>query len=420
MRARSLILIAATLISLAADAGPRRRAVGKPTADVSPAAWLTRNASVLESSELVPYSFDLEPLRPMIGAAGIVAIGDGTHGTREFYTMKLRVIEFMVREMGFDVVAFEAPFPVMNRVNTYAQGGAGDAYELIGELRDLNYFFWDAEELVDVVEWMREYNAHRGERPPVHIAGFDVFAPVDASQEVLKYLRSLDPAAATVAEGEYSCILPDAFTISGACIDAATRVHDALASREAELAALSSAAAFHDALHNARVVVQSGSANSVRRDDSMAANTLWLREHRGTSRKMILWAHNAHVSKAANEWARERPMGKTLAATLGNDLFVIATMTAAGSFRQWDPGASTHKITTFPPLQPTSIESSIRQRGMPRLLIPLRGVLPMWLSNKAPYNSAAGSGAPGLTESLPEHYDAAIFIDTTTPLTALP
>lgn len=416
MRPRQLLLVLLLLVSVSIDAGPRRRAVGKPAHfdESTPGGWLAAHAFALSTPQLVPYTTDLQPLRAMIGPAGIVAVGDATHGTREFYTLKLRLIDFLVRELDFDVVALEAPFPAMNRVDAYVQGGAGDAHTLVRELLPLGYFFWDAEELVSVIEWMREYNAHRGERRAVHIAGFDVFEPYAASQTVIAYLRGVDPAAAVMAEEEYGCIGSDTLVISGACVAAATRVRDAVAARG------ESGAAFEDALHSARVVVQNGKPAGGNRDDSMAANTLWLREHRGATGKMILWAHNTHVSKTGNEWAGDHPMGKTLAATLHDDYFVIATLTAAGTFRQWDPQNRLHVLTSFPPLAPNAYESYIRERGLPNLLIPLRGALPAWLTTTAAYNSAAGSGKPGLVESLPEHYDAAVFIDTTTPLTPLP
>jgi erythromycin esterase len=416
MRPRHLFLVLLVLISVSVDAGPRRRAVGKPAHfdESTPGGWLATHAYALSTPQFVPYTTDLQPLRTMIGSASIVALGDATHGTHEFYTLKLRLIDFLVREMDFDVVALEAPFPAMNRIDAYVQGGVGDAHALVRELMPLGYFFWDAEELVAVIEGLREYNAHRGERRPVRIAGFDVFEPYAASQAVIAYLRGVDPPAAVAAEEEYGCVRSDTLVISGACVAAATRVRDALAASER------AGAAFDDALHCARVVVQNGKPTGGNRDDSMAANTLWLREHRGAARKMILWAHNTHVSKAGNEWAGDHPMGKTLAATLHDDYYVLATLTAAGTFRQWDAANRRHVIASFPPLAPNSYESYIRERGVPNLLIPLRGTLPAWLTTTAAYNSAAGSGKPGLVESLPEHYDAAIFLDTTTPLTALP
>jgi erythromycin esterase len=420
MRVRSSFAIGLIALTLSIDAAPRRRAVGKPFADPSTVeGWLVRNAHVLTSDQLVPYSFDLEPLRDMLGSTGVVGIGDGTHGTAQFYTMKLRFIDFLVREMGFDVVAFEAPFPAMNRIDAYVQGGPGNARELVKMMKQQNYFFWDSEELVQVVEWMREYNAHRGDRPPVHIAGFDIYEVRAAADAVLAYLRAVDPAGAASAENSYSCIPAGAMLVVNVCNFEASLVQDYLSSHKAALIAQTSTAAFNDALQNARVIVQSGTPIGVDRDNSMVANALWMRENRGTTRKIILWAHNAHIAKAGNEWAFDQPMGKTLREQLGsNDYFSIGTLTAQGSYRQ--ARTADYQISSFPPLSAASIETKFRERGATNLLIPLRGELPSWLSGVVLYNTAAIAGPPGLPQNLSEQHDAAIFIDTTTPITSIP
>jgi erythromycin esterase-like protein len=42
--------------------------------------------------------------------------------------------------------------------------------------------------------------------------------------------------------------------------------------------------------------------------------------------------------------------------------------------------------------------------------------LPQWLSTPTRYNAAGVNGAPGVVGSLPLQYDAAIYIETTTPM----
>ena len=211
MRSRSLVLLAVSLLAISLDAAPRRRAAGKPIVELTtPAGWLRHYARPLTTTELVPYSYDLDPLRPMIGDATVVGLGDGTHGTHEFFTVKLRAIDFLVSELNFDVVAFEGPFPLMNRINTYVQGGEGDARALVGQMAETSaYVFWDTEEIVQLVEWMRVYNLGRGQRPPIEIAAVDVFEEPALAVSVVDYLRAVDPAAADSAAQKYSCLLPN-------------------------------------------------------------------------------------------------------------------------------------------------------------------------------------------------------------------
>lgn len=417
-RPRLSLVFGVLLLALTVDAGPRRRAVGFPGVgpeETTPHGWLVANAHVLNTVQLGPDTSDLFPLRSMIGSSEVVGLGDVTHGTHEVYTVKLRVIDYLVREMGFDVLGWEAPFPLVERINAYVQGGAGDPRALLGEMYTLTYFFWDAEEILALVEWMREYNAHRGNRPPVHLVGFDVTQPDAASNAVVAYLRTVDPAAAVTVEQRYACARASSLSINDSCKVIATDILETLEAREAELTALSSAQAFGEALHQARVVVQSRWIFGLDRDQAMAENVLWLRQHRGSARRMILWAHSAHISEGPIALLGDRPMGKVLGETLQGDYFSITTMTAAGTYLIWHQLEPVTK--TLPALAPTAYETNIRQRGEPYLLIPFRKVLPGWLTTAAQFNLAPAAGSLSSTMGvLPENYDAAIFVDTTTAM----
>ena len=424
---RSLALALAFLVTLTADAGPRRRAVGHPgtrPSESTPAGWLHANAHVLTSVELIPDTRDLFPLQSIIGSAEVVAIGEVTHGTHEFYTVKLRVIDYLVRNMNFDTIAFEAPFPLFERLNAYIQGGAGDPRAILGEMYAMTYFFWDVEEVLALVEWMREYNAHRGDRPALQLVGADVTQPDAASNAVVAYLRNVDPPAAVDAEQRYACARASSVTITADCRPIAIEIRDAIEAREAEYTARSSPKAFADAVHQARVVVQARFAAGSQRDLSLADNALWLRDQRSATRKMIIWAHAGHISESQHAALGPFPMGRHLSTRLGSDFFSIATLTAAGTFRKWtDPerdGTYATDVAFLPALESNSYESYFRQHGAPFLLIPFRKAVPEWLSTPGRYNFTGATGSSiGTVGSLPEQYDAAIFIDTTTPVRPL-
>ena len=134
---------------------------------------------------------------------------------------------------------------------------------------------------------------------------------------------------------------------------------------------------------------------------------------------MILWAHSAHLSQSKQTFLEE-PMGITLAASLQDDYFSLTTMTAAGSYLQWQDPTRTKTYVpvtrTFAALPPASYETSIRQRGEPYLLIPFRKVLPQWLAGSKGYNSAGAAGPAGAEGVLATQFDGAIFIDTTTAM----
>ena len=181
--------------------------------------------------------------------------------------------------------------------------------------------------------------------------------------------------------------------------------------------------AYHDALQSARILVQRAEG-LFGRDVAMAANVQWMRTHRGTSGKVIYWAHNEHVTKGESPWTGGVTAGHLLRESLGDAYFSIGTLTAAGSFTQWERQQNQPfrvVATPIPAPRTDSYESFFRQRGAQTLLVPLRGDVPSWLAGPAFYNTAStAGGVPGLTASLPAKFDAVIYIESTTPLKLLP
>ena len=410
----ALFLTLVLLLSPTLEA--RRRAMRSPgLPDPStPAGWLAANARVLHGTELTPVTSDLEPLRAIVGNAPVVGLGDGTHGTHEYPALKLRMIDFLVREMDFDVLAMEAPFPVMNRLNAYIQGGSGDPRAILNDAATrLAYWFWATEEMLAVIEWMRAYNAQRGDRPAIEIAGVDVYDDVTAAADVVAYLRIVDPAAAAAAEADYACVPSGGTQACGTAVD---RVRNGLVAKEAQYIAATSPRAYHDALRNARVVL------ATNRDFVMAEGALWAREHRGTSGKVLYWAHNEHVSESVD--GIFTPAGVLLRNQLGEDYVAIGMMTGAGAFRGWRFNRGTQMwdrlLTHFEPVEEGSYPWYFGQHGASMLLIPLQGDVPSWLSTPSTYVYGGSEGS--LNErvlSAPETYDAVVYFDHTTPVEEL-
>ncbi|MEA2464036.1 MAG: erythromycin esterase [Acidobacteriota bacterium] len=394
-RFRAAALILLLLFTSVADA--KRRSARAPGGTAYP-------AYPLHSLELVADTSDLEPLDAIVRNASIVALGDATHGTHEFYTVKLRLIDYLVRRHGFSALSIEAPFPITERINAYVQGGPGDARALLAELNDrLFYLFWDVEELLAVLEWMRTYNAHRGEQPALQIAGSDIYDETGAVAGVLDYLRHVDPAAAANAERDYACVL--AGTRNGVCRIAAEGVRNALAARQ------DGTPAFDDALHHADVVLQFFHAPVYEpRERSMAANLLWVRDHRG---RVIHWGHQEHIGKLPSNFAHGITMGTILGEQLGDDYVAIGTLTGSGTFLQWEqlsPGLFAETPQMLPDPAEGTYEWHFRQRGLSAMLVPLRHAVP----GSAFRTAGTTSGWSTLTQPLAEKLDAVIYVDRTT------
>lgn len=136
--------------------------------------WLASNAIRLNTVDPRSGLTDLRPIRNIVGDARIVALGEPTHGNREVFQLKHRMIEFLVTEMGFNVFALESPMAETFDLNDYVLTGIGDPAKALAGIR---YRTWDTEEVLEAIEWIREYNADPANATKVTFYGFDVHDP---------------------------------------------------------------------------------------------------------------------------------------------------------------------------------------------------------------------------------------------------
>lgn len=82
------------------------------------AAWIQQEAIPLKTVLAGQGFDDMQPIKSLIGDARIVSLGESTHGSKEIFQMKHRMLEFLVKEMGFTIFSIEASMPEAFRLNT--------------------------------------------------------------------------------------------------------------------------------------------------------------------------------------------------------------------------------------------------------------------------------------------------------------
>ena len=150
--------------------------------------WIRANAIKLSTVEAGHGFADIQPLKQIIGNARIVSLGEATHGTREFFQLKHRMLEFLATEMGFTIFSIEASMPEAYKLNDYVLNGIGDPATL---LRGMYFWTWDTEEVLDMIRWMRSFNASGKGR--VQFTGFDMQTPTGAIANLRTFAEKFDP-----------------------------------------------------------------------------------------------------------------------------------------------------------------------------------------------------------------------------------
>src|SRR5262249_29058714 len=105
----------------------------------------------------------------------------------------------LATEMGFTTFAIEANMPEAFRVNDYVLRGEGDPKEL---LRGMYFWTWNTQEVLDMILWMREFNASGKGR--IEFLGFDMQDPRVAAQNVRRFVARADPEYAQTLDGAYA------------------------------------------------------------------------------------------------------------------------------------------------------------------------------------------------------------------------
>jgi erythromycin esterase-like protein len=150
--------------------------------------WLAANAIRLNTVEAGHGFVDMQPLKKIIGNARIVSLGEATHGAREFFQLKHRMLEFLATEQGFTIFSIEANMPEAYRLNDYVLNGKGDPATLI---KGMYFWTWSTEEVLEMVQWMREFN--KSGKGRVQFTGFDMQTPDVAAGLVSEFVARVDP-----------------------------------------------------------------------------------------------------------------------------------------------------------------------------------------------------------------------------------
>ncbi|HEX6749938.1 MAG TPA: erythromycin esterase family protein [Longimicrobium sp.] len=390
------------------------------------AAWVRRHAISLATDDPTAGDADLRALHPLVEGARIVALGEATHGTREFFRAKHRLVRWMVEREGVTVFAIEANMPEARRVNEYVLTGRGDPR---AALAGLYFWTWNTEEVLALIEWMRAYNASG--RGRVEFWGFDMQYASVAADSVRAFVARADPAFLPTVDSAYALAdsatagmrrgRPAVAAMAPAWRDAAARVVAHLAANRASYLTRFDSMQVAWAEQNARIVEQAASMdlpNGASRDSSMAVNVAWIVAHQPPGTRIALWAHNGHVARDG-AW-----MGGYLDRRFGSAYRVFGFAFGEGDYT----AVGSRGLRAYPAAAPApgSVESVLRRVGMPRLVLDLRGAARerdgAWLAEPHLFREI-GAGAMDvqfIERRVAGRFDALIYFDHTTPSRLLP
>ncbi len=135
-------------------------ATSNPSLVAAEVAWL--------NDTLIPLT-SLDTIAAELASHRVVALGEATHGTREFFQVKHQLFQVLVETHGFRSLAMEMHGPRGEAIDRYIKTGDGDAIELVRN----TYFFMESEEMLTLIEWMRAHNEQAPADAQLSFYGFD-------------------------------------------------------------------------------------------------------------------------------------------------------------------------------------------------------------------------------------------------------
>jgi erythromycin esterase len=306
------------------------------------------NRSIVELPCCSPLQFpddSFADLDSLFSRAKIFGLGEATHGTKEFFELKHRLLRYLVENHGVRALGFEYDFRFNSSldIERFVTEGDGTLDILISD----TYWTHRNEELRNLLSWMKEYNSGKSEQEIVHFIGIDSQLDIWDCDELADLISQFDECLYEFVQKNISQI---------ECYGKID--HKNLTSEEYEeikllLTELKKQIEKYYAEHSNTVnekkrmlvlhLIESYIlSHEFRfllyrkqnvRDRHMAEHSLWLSEFVGENQKVVIWAHNAHVAINPDYSSEGAPsMGKFLKDRLGDGYLAVATSFSNGVF----------------------------------------------------------------------------------------
>lgn len=326
---------------------------------------------------------DLQPLKTILQPVQVLALGESSHGTSEFFRMKHRLLEYMVKEMGCTSFYIEASASRCRYINNYVLYGKGS---LDTATAIQGFVTWRVEEVRNMIEWIRNYNASVSADKKVKFIGFDLqvnnlswmhfktfyqtvntVAPVniDSTAAIFDTASRWANRFSTQEAGStlFKKLLPSTQVLIGDLI-----------SNEGKYRMIAGQELYEETLFLMRLLQQeiesymNGYNN--KRDYYMAENILYLLSREKAGARVVVWAHNMHIIKAPGA------MGYYLDQVLGEKYYALGFEFYEGSFRSRNldlnnESSSWDIITVEPPVS-KSLPWYLQQTGKSLLFLDFR------------------------------------------------
>ncbi|GGD32773.1 erythromycin esterase family protein [Flavobacterium orientale] len=299
-------------------------------------------------------------------AAKIFGFGEATHQGKEFFDIKAKFFKYLVTTQDVKVFIMEDSYTSEAGINEWISGGKGDAATIAN---NFSIGFWYCKEVVDLLEWMRNYNLTKSSEEQIRFYGMDIQDVKNSNQEIRdlveKYavpvseelLVVVDSCVAKevkyAAKTDWATIqIPKLNEVERILLDFRAGVtNEAIEEFNAAIRALNYLIQYTYYVQN---------HYSQDRDLKMFENVKWILENKSKNGKAFIRSHNEHINnKQFGNYSGRNiyNLGRHLKEYFKNDYYSVGfdfgTGTLAGYFSDSDEKPSWKKVELKEPFANT-------------------------------------------------------------------
>ncbi|KIU75619.1 erythromycin esterase family protein [Bacillus cereus] len=396
------------------------------------AKWLEAHAKPLKTTNPTASLNDLKPLKNMVGSASIVGLGEATHGAHEIFTMKHRIVKYLVSEKGFTNLVLEEGWDRALELDRYVLTGKGNPSQHLSPT-------FKTKEMLDLLDWIRQYNANPKHKSKVRIIGMDIQSVNEnVYGSIIEYIKANNSKLLPRVEEKIKGLIPvtkDLNTFESLTkeekenyVSDAKQISALLEENKSYLNGKSKEFAWIK--QNARIIEQFTTMLAtppdkpadfyLKHDIAMYENAKWTEEHLG---KTIVWAHNGHVSKTNMlPFIYPKVAGQHLAEYYGKRYVSIGTSVYEGQYNVKNSNGEFGPYGTLKSDDPNSYNYIFGQVKKDQFFIDLRkanGVTKTWLNEQHPIFAGIATEGPDIPKtvdiSLGKTFDILVQIQKVSP-----
>ena len=267
--------------------------------------WLKNN---LIKTDTLFNSRDTSGVKQQFQNIEIIGLGEGTHGTSEFYQIRHTLSEQLIRQLDFNIIALEANYYEGVQLNNYINHGKGNLSAIIDSML---LWCWHSQEFMNSIKWLKSYNDTVPEIKKVKIYGIDIQSRKEEADIVIDYLQEVNAKYPIKVENALNIIKESGFKpVSPEYENIVNEITDTLIKNKNTYISKTTYQAWQETYHCLTLLAY---ANKYFRDKKermflygeirdiyMYNNVNYVSEQEGKDSKIIIWAHNKHISKWKN------------------------------------------------------------------------------------------------------------------------